>query len=102
VKGKGGKMRELKVPEKIYSELKSHIEKNGNFKIDKDAYGRDLRAAALASGQAASGSHGLRWNYAQARMMEIQQGGKTYEQALAVVSREMGHERSDITEHYLR
>jgi len=102
VQGKGGKMRTLNVPEKIYSELKSHIEKNGSFKLDKDEYGRDLRAAALASGQAASGSHGLRWNYAQDRMKEIQQGGKTYEQALSQVSQEMGHERSDITEHYLR
>lgn len=102
VKGKGGKVRELQVSEKIYNELKNHIEKNGNFKIDKDAYGRDLRAAALSSGQDATGSHGLRWNFAQDRMSELQSSGKVYEQALAQVSREMGHERSDITEHYLR
>jgi len=102
VKGKGGKVRVLNLPQKIYNEVKNHIEKNGSFKLDKDAYGKDIRQAALASGQAASGSHGLRWNYAQDRMKEIQQGGKTYEQALSQVSREMGHERSDITEHYLR
>ncbi|HPL67700.1 MAG TPA: hypothetical protein PLG94_14305 [Smithellaceae bacterium] len=102
VQGKGGKVRELNLPDKVYTELKSHIEKNGNFKIDKDAYGRDLRAAALASGQDATGSHGLRWNFAQYRMSELQSGGMAYEQALVVVSREMGHERPDITEHYLR
>jgi hypothetical protein len=28
--------------------------------------------------------------------------GYTYEQALAEVSRELGHERADITKHYLR
>jgi site-specific recombinase XerD len=102
VQGKGGKMRELQVSEKIYSDLKNHIEKNGSFSINKDAYGRDLRSAALASGQDATGSHGLRWNFAQNRMVELQQSGKVYEQALAMVSHEMGHERPDITEHYLR
>jgi site-specific recombinase XerD len=102
VRGKGGKMRELQVSEKIYSELKSHIEKNGTFQINKDDYGRDLRAAALATGQDATGSHGLRWNFAQNRMVELQQSGQVYEQALVVVSNEMGHERADITEHYLR
>ena len=102
VQGKGGKVRELQVSEKIYNELKSHIEKNGAFQVNKDEYGRDLRAAALSSGQDATGSHGLRWNFAQNRMSELQSSGKVYEQALAQVSREMGHERSDITEHYLR
>ena len=102
IKGKGGKIREIKIPEKIYAELKTSIEKNGEFNIDKNAYGRDLRQAADLSGQAASGSHGLRWNFAQARMSEIQQGGKSYEQALVAVSHEMGHERADITLHYLR
>jgi integrase len=102
VKGKGGKVRELSLPEKIYSNLKDHMEKNGNFRIDKDEYGRDLRAAALSAGQAATGSHGLRWNFAQARMATLQREGKVYEQALAQVSCEMGHERPDITEHYLR
>jgi hypothetical protein len=102
VKGKGGKIRELQVSEKIYNELKSHIEKNGNFRIDKDEYGRDLRAAALASGQDATGSHGLRWNFAQNRFVELQKSGQVYEQALSNVSHEMGHERPDITEHYLR
>lgn len=102
VQGKGGKVRELQVSEKIYNELKSHIEKNGAFQVNKDEYGRDLRSAALSSGQDATGSHGLRWNFAQNRMSELQSSGKVYEQALAQVSREMGHERSDITEHYLR
>lgn len=102
VKGKGGKVRELNLPDIVYAQLKSHIEKNGHFKVDKDAYGRDLRAAALNCGQAASGSHGLRWNFAQNRMSELQSNGRAYEQALVQVSHEMGHERADITEHYLQ
>jgi len=102
VSGKGGKIRNLQVSEKIYSDLKDHIEKNGVFKLDKDAYGRDLRTAALSAGQQATGSHGLRWNFAQNRMYELQSGGKSYEQALLRVSQDMGHCRPDITEHYLR
>jgi len=102
VQGKGGKVRELNVSEKTYQAVEKIISEKGIFRIDKDAYGRDLRAAALNSGQDATGSHGLRWNFAQNRMQELQSSGKTYEQALSIVSREMGHERSDITEHYLR
>ena len=48
------------------------------------------------------GSHGLRWSYAQERHNEVQQHGYTYEQSLSIVSQELGHERADITEHYLR
>jgi len=102
VQGKGGKVRELNVPEKTYQAVEKIISEKGVFKIDKDSYGRDLRAAALNSGQDATGSHGLRWNFAQNRMATLQREGKVYEQALAEVSKEMGHERPDITEHYLR
>jgi hypothetical protein len=35
-------------------------------------------------------------------MSELQANGLTHEEALREVSLEMGHERSDITEHYLR
>ena len=102
VKGKGGKVRVLTVPEKTYRAAEKIINENGTFQIDKNKYGRDLRQAALSSGQTASGSHGLRWNFAQARFAEIQKNGKSYEQALVKVSEEMGHQRADITEHYLR
>ena len=49
-----------------------------------------------------SGIHGLRHNYAQERMDELQGSGFYYEDALAIVSQEMGHFREDITEVYLR
>jgi integrase len=102
VAGKGGKVRNLSISEKTYKELELHIEKNGLYQIDKNSYRRELKNAAERSGQEYTGSHGLRWNYAQNRMVEIQQSGKSYEQGLREVSHAMGHERSDITEHYLR
>jgi len=48
------------------------------------------------------GAHGLRHSYAQARMDTLQGSGRSYEDALAIVSQEMGHFRADITEVYLR
>lgn len=49
-----------------------------------------------------SGAHGVRHTYAQQRMKVLQSQGKNYELALSIVSQEMGHFRSDITEVYLR
>lgn len=48
------------------------------------------------------GAHGLRHSYAQNRMDELQQQGFLYQEALEIVSQEMGHFRASITEVYLR
>jgi hypothetical protein len=48
------------------------------------------------------GNHSLLWSLAQERHAELQERGMTYEQSLSEVSQEMGHERVDISEHYLR
>ena len=104
VDGKGGKVRELQVSPAAYATLKAAIAANGGvFKIaDYKAYVAALEKSAGKTGQDYNGSHGLRWNFAQERMQELQGHGLTYEQALQQVSHEMGHERSDITEHYLK
>jgi hypothetical protein len=80
------------------------IKQNGLFKIDKDAYRDSLKAAAKATGQQYDirSSHGLRWNFAQERFNTLQEFGKTYDQALAQGSQELGHERAEITLHYLK
>ncbi|EDP73729.1 phage integrase N-terminal domain-containing protein [Hydrogenivirga sp. 128-5-R1-1] len=103
VQGKGGYVRDIKVSADTYRQLENHIKENGVFKVDKDTYRADLKLAAEKSGQDYTGSHGLRWNFAQERFNELQENGNlTYEQALKQVSEEMGHHRADITEHYLR
>ena len=70
--------------------------------FDERAYRKDLQRAANLRGQKYHGSHGLRWNFARERFHNLMENGYTYEQALAQVSRELGHERADITKHYLR
>jgi len=104
VQGKGGKVREIELSEKTYNELKAIVEKSDNQKLvfSADSYRNELKKAAERSNQAYTGSHGLRWNFAQNLFKELQESGKTYEQSLFIVSHALGHNRSDITEHYLR
>ena len=103
VKGKGGKKRELILSLEIYEKITAIIRLEGEFIIDKNQYRSDLRQACEACGVKYNGSHGLRWTFAQNRMEFLQSGrGKTYEDALRIVSRDLGHQRPDVTEHYMR
>ena len=106
ISGKGGKDREVPLSKETYQALKSLLDKadpaDGKYKFDMNDYRNTLKEAADRSGQEYTGSHGLRWNFAQEKFAELQQQGKTYEQALQEVSHLLGHERPDITEHYLR
>lgn len=100
---KGGKGRMISVSHETYSRLEAHISKCGEFRIkDSNSYRNALERAATASDQGYTGSHGLRWNFAQERVSELQRAGLTYDQAISQTSWDMGHERADITEHYLR
>ena len=104
VQGKGGKIREIELSEKTYNALKSLVENSPNQKLtfDTNAYRNELKQASERTNQEYQGSHGLRWNFAQERFTELQEKGLSYEQALSEVSQLLGHERPDITEHYLR
>lgn len=103
--GKGGKIRIVHLSFKLYTELSNAIKnsEHNRFEYDKSKYRANLKAAAIATNQPYAGksSHGLRWNYSQNRMIELQKQGLTRTQALSQVSHEDGHNRADITEHYL-
>jgi len=103
VEGKGGKEREIAVSQETYQRVSEIVERQENLHFDKNEYRETLKEAAEISGQDYTGSHGLRWNFAQERMEELsEKTSLTYEEKLQQVSWEMGHERADITEHYLR
>ena len=102
VEGKGGKEREIGVSPETYARLERVVSGGQRFEFDKNAYRVDLKEAAAKTGQDYEGSHGLRWSWAQERHEDLQARGMTYDQSLSAISREMGHERGDITEHYLR
>ena len=104
VQGKGGKIRELELSKQTYNKLKSLVLSSENQKLtfNTDAYRNELKNACKATNQEYQGSHGLRWNYAQNLFKQLQQQGKTYEQSLSIVSEKLGHNRPDITLHYLK
>jgi hypothetical protein len=60
------------------------------------------KEAAEHSQQAYQGSHGLRWNYAQNRTVELLKYGFSFTHAEQIVGWEMKHERASITQHYLQ
>jgi len=98
---KGGKGRTISVASDTYLKLRGYIEKHQKFSVNPNYYRKDLKNMAKITRQKYNGSHGLRWNFAQKRFLELQKSGFTFEQCLQQVSWDMGHERADITLHYL-
>ena len=99
---KGGKDREIYVSKKTYQRLESYIKENGEFRVSKNTYSHDVNAAAKQLNERATDTHSFRYNFAQERYNSYLDANYTHEQALQGVSWEMGHERADITLHYLR
>jgi integrase len=99
--GKGGKAGTAQMSPETYQRLATHVGKCEELNISADGYRASLKEAAQATGQTYNGSHGLRWNFARERFQELQGKGLSYENALGMVSHEMGHNRIEITEHYL-
>lgn len=114
VQGKGGLIREVIVPNELAQRLEST-----RFESPQSTWDRGIKYEQhydIGGGKQFSdsfskaskehlgwsaGAHGLRHSYAQERMSELQYE-LTRENALEVVSQELGHFRSDITEVYLR
>jgi hypothetical protein len=113
--GKGGLCREIVISRELSDRLEStrlaqprtvtdrcifyqqHYQISGGQK-----WSQSFSAASMRQLGWSSGAHGVRHEYAQVRMCELQESGYAYHQALGIVSQEMGHFREDITEVYLR
>jgi integrase len=99
--GKGGRENVGNLSPETYQQLSAHINEHGSLSHSVDIYREDLKHASAQSNQDYTGSHGLRWNFAQDRMQELQSAGVGHTQSLGQVSSEMGHNRIEITNHYL-
>ncbi len=99
---KGGRVRKVMVPPDVYRKIAREIREKGEFAVDYKDYLTELKMAALETGQPYTGSHGLRWNFAQETVRRLQMDGRSYDEALKLTAEMMGHNRSDITEHYLQ
>jgi integrase len=115
VKGKGGLIREVLIPIHLVKQLEQCRLAQPRIIIDRKIHYRQyydiggghywsnsFSAASKRTLGWSHGAHGLRHSYAQTRMEALQQQGFLYQDALEIVSQEMGHFRSTITEVYLR
>jgi len=76
--------------------------KEMGYKANYTEYREALKEATLQTNQEYNkhGTHGLRYNFAQNRYLELRENGATHNEARGQVSLEMGHSRLDITDHY--
>ena len=115
VVGKGGLIREVALPPALAEKLESQrrdapvtrMDRGVRYESHYNLPGGQPLASAWAKASNfelgwSHGIHGLRHNYAQDRMEELQSRGFYYSDALAIISQEMGHFRPEITEVYLR
>ena len=115
VQGKGGLVREVRIPTNLAHKLESqrldtpikvtdrtiHYTQYYNINAGQKWANSFSQASSRALGWTA-GAHGLRHSYAQERMHELQSNGLSRLDALTTVSQELGHFRPEITEVYLR
>jgi len=115
VVGKGGLVREVVLPRVLANQLEARRLREPTRVTDRgvfysqhyDISGGHAWSASYSAGSKralgwSTGAHGLRHSYAQERMRELQRSGLMRADALEVVSQEMGHFRTGITEVYLR
>lgn len=85
---KGGKRTKHFVQPSTYHELETHIERHGQLAAPYRTFLRTVEAATRAMGQYAPGrgTHGLKHNFAQARMHEAIAVGLSHEEAKQAVA----------------
>lgn len=113
--GKGGLIREVLIPKALAHALEAkrlatpkkvkdrdidymqHYDINGGV-----TWSSSFSAASKRILTWSNGAHGVRHSYAQERLEELKSQHYAEEDALGIVSQEMGHFRSSITKVYLR
>ena len=114
VTGKGGLVREVRIPIKLARQLESlrltetrRVTDRGiHYRQHYDLSGgqpwsKSFGAASKAALGWSKGAHGLRHTYAQDRMKYLQRT-LNFDEAKQIVSQELGHFRAEITDTYLR
>lgn len=115
VAGKGGLVREVRIPAELAARLEAvrlpaperitdrgvhyeqHYAINGGNRWSSSFTNAALRVLGWSEG-----AHGLRHSYAQERLHELRHNGLSHNPAMETVSQEMGHFRAETTETYLR
>ncbi|ADN08231.1 site-specific integrase [Sulfurimonas autotrophica] len=101
IQGKGGYERDVKLSSVLFNQITQEIKAHGSYYQGYNTYLKDLKNSVAKAGEKWTGTHGLRYNYAQSQMSRYQEK-MSYKEALARVSFELGHHRIEITKHYLK
>ncbi len=101
-KNKGGKPQTISLDKNLYNNLKNAVLKNNGHYIPYNQYLKVFKKAVTKSGQNYFGTHGLRYSHCQSKFNQYQKDGLNSDQALLKVSRDLGHNRPDITKYYLK
>lgn len=115
VHGKGGLVREVRFPPHLAQQLEDQRLSQPITVTDRDInhsshypllggkkFSEAFERASSRCFNFSNGAHGLRHSYAQERMFELQNMGKSHKDAKCIVSQELGHFREDVTDEYLR
>ena len=102
VNSKNGQLHTVTLSTELTGRVQAVMGSEGQFSVNVDKYTYQLKQACNAAGKEWHGTHGFRHTFAQMEMARLTAQGMTYNQALRVVSEEMGHHRPEITEWYLR
>jgi integrase len=102
-KSKGGQDNEKPISNKLADKLRNSFEESGKFSFNQNAFRKDLKSAAEATGQKYFSIHGLRWSFAQEMAKAcVFEKGMSLDEARLTVSRALSHHRPSITDHYLK
>ncbi|MBB1338757.1 site-specific integrase [Pseudoalteromonas sp. SR44-2] len=115
VKGKGGLIRDVLIPNTLATQLEQRRlaqpitvrDREINYLQRYDIGGGHKWSCSFSKASDrtlffSNGGHGLRHSYAQERMLELKSLGLNRAVALETVSQELGHFRAEITEVYLK
>ena len=107
---KGGRDREIDFSDRLdrfervkelYRELRRYIEERG-WKEIRESYDEDLKQAVKKSGEVYTGSHAFRVSYAVERFEELKVKGLSDGEADSILTRELGHNRLEMSRYYRR
>jgi len=99
----GGKRQTIKIDPLLHKQLRALTSQGKGLYVPYDQYLKSFKEAVKLSGQKYTGTHGLRYSYAQDKMNNLRAQGFSGKKAKRMVASDLGlgHKRLDITDHYL-
>lgn len=97
----GGKRQTIKIDPLLHKQLRALTSQGKGLYVPYDQYLKSFKEAVKLSGQKYTGTHGLRYSYAQDKVNNLRTQGFSDVKAKGMVSSDLGHKRTEITDHYL-